>query len=95
MARMLGFSEEEKHQVRLAQESARGGVVRGVFSLPSRLVGGIPHTAASHESPLPARIENQVHGNNIHCCKLPPFRFFSHPCCDVIVVCHIVLHQML
>jgi len=42
MVRMLGFSEEEKQRIGLAQQGAAGkGVVRGVLGFPGRLVGGI------------------------------------------------------
>ncbi|KAK9068323.1 hypothetical protein SSX86_012434 [Deinandra increscens subsp. villosa] len=41
MVRMLGFSEEEKQRIGVAQQGAGKGVVRGVFGLPGRLVGGI------------------------------------------------------
>nr|GEX39281.1 hypothetical protein [Tanacetum cinerariifolium] len=41
MVRMLGFSEEEKQRIGVAQQGAGRGVVRGVFGLPGRLVGGI------------------------------------------------------
>ncbi|KAL2892103.1 Golgin candidate 4 [Bienertia sinuspersici] len=41
MARMLGFSDEDKQRVGVAQQGAGKGVVRGVLGLPGRLVGGI------------------------------------------------------
>ncbi|KAI7735327.1 hypothetical protein M8C21_029744 [Ambrosia artemisiifolia] len=41
MVRMLGFSEEDKQRIGVAQQGAGKGVVRGVFGLPGRLVGGI------------------------------------------------------
>ncbi|MQL93709.1 hypothetical protein Taro_026355 [Colocasia esculenta] len=41
MVRMLGFSEEDKQRIGLAQQAARKGVVRGVLGFPGRLVGGI------------------------------------------------------
>ncbi|XP_062195844.1 golgin candidate 4-like isoform X2 [Phragmites australis] len=41
IVRMLGFSEEDKQRIGLAQNSAGKGVVRGVLGLPGRLVGGI------------------------------------------------------
>ncbi|EFH58311.1 hypothetical protein ARALYDRAFT_483764 [Arabidopsis lyrata subsp. lyrata] len=42
MVRMLGFSEEDKQRIGLAQQGAAGkGVVRGVLGFPGRLVGGI------------------------------------------------------
>ncbi|XP_020538477.1 golgin candidate 3 isoform X2 [Jatropha curcas] len=40
MVRMLGFSEEDKQRIGVAQQGGRG-VVRGVLGLPGRLVGGI------------------------------------------------------
>ncbi|KAM1019311.1 hypothetical protein ACFX2C_040834 [Malus domestica] len=40
MARMLGFSDEDKQRIGVSQGAGKG-VVRGVFSLPGRLVGGI------------------------------------------------------
>ncbi|KAL6496821.1 hypothetical protein OROHE_027303 [Orobanche hederae] len=41
MVRMLGFSEEEKQRIGVAQQGAGKGVVRGVLGFPGRLVGGI------------------------------------------------------
>ncbi|XP_042465532.1 golgin candidate 4-like isoform X1 [Zingiber officinale] len=41
MARMLGFSDEDKQRIGIAQHAAGKGVVRGVLGLPGRLVGGI------------------------------------------------------
>lgn len=39
---MLGFSEEDKQRIGLAQQGPAGkGVVRGVLGFPGRLVGGI------------------------------------------------------
>ncbi|XP_021808006.1 golgin candidate 4 isoform X1 [Prunus avium] len=40
MARMLGFSDEDKQRIGVSQGAGKG-VVRGVFGLPGRLVGGI------------------------------------------------------
>jgi hypothetical protein len=52
MVRMLGFSEEDKQRIGVAQTTAGKGVVRGVLGLPGKLVGGIlggpqPSTQAS------------------------------------------------
>lgn len=41
MVRMLGFSEEDKQRIGVAQQGTGKGVVRGVLGLPGRLVGGI------------------------------------------------------
>ncbi|KAK3194704.1 hypothetical protein Dsin_026014 [Dipteronia sinensis] len=41
MARMLGFSDEDKQRIGIAQQGTGKGVVRGVLGLPGRLVGGI------------------------------------------------------
>ncbi|XP_059651318.1 golgin candidate 4-like isoform X2 [Cornus florida] len=41
MVRMLGFSDEEKQRIGVAQQGNGRGVVRGVLGLPGRLVGGI------------------------------------------------------
>ncbi|PIA34302.1 hypothetical protein AQUCO_03800117v1 [Aquilegia coerulea] len=41
MVRMLGFSEEDKQRIGVAQQGSGKGVVRGVLGLPGRLVGGI------------------------------------------------------
>lgn len=41
MVRMLGFSDEDKQRIGIAQQGAGKGVVRGVLGLPGRLVGGI------------------------------------------------------
>ena len=59
MVRMLGFSEEEKQRIGLAQQVAGKGVVRGVLGLPGRLVGGIMG-GSSHETPSGAPSDNQV-----------------------------------
>ncbi|KAJ6710396.1 VESICLE TETHERING-LIKE PROTEIN putative-RELATED [Salix koriyanagi] len=40
MVRMLGFSDEDKQRIGVAQLGGKG-VVRGVLGLPGRLVGGI------------------------------------------------------
>jgi hypothetical protein len=37
---MLGFSDEDKQRIGVAQQGGKG-VVRGVLGLPGRLVGGI------------------------------------------------------
>ncbi|KAF3341959.1 golgin candidate 4-like protein [Carex littledalei] len=52
MVRMLGFSEEDKQRIGVAQTTAGKGMVRGVLGLPGKLVGGIlggshPSTQAS------------------------------------------------
>ncbi|TYG40869.1 hypothetical protein ES288_D12G128500v1 [Gossypium darwinii] len=41
MVRMLGFSDEDKQRIGIAQQGTGKGVVRGVLGLPGRLVGGI------------------------------------------------------
>ncbi|XWS76950.1 hypothetical protein CRYUN_Cryun01aG0221900 [Craigia yunnanensis] len=41
MVRMLGFSDEDKQRIGVAQQGAGKGVVRGVLGLPGRLVGGV------------------------------------------------------
>ncbi|KAL6585807.1 hypothetical protein OROMI_002451 [Orobanche minor] len=41
MVRMLGFSEEDKQRIGVAQQGAGKGIVRGVLGFPGRLVGGI------------------------------------------------------
>ncbi|OIT07370.1 PREDICTED: golgin candidate 4 isoform X3 [Nicotiana attenuata] len=56
MARMLGFSDEDKQKIGMAQQGSGKGVVRGVLGLPGRLVGGIlggssaPSSTASDQS---------------------------------------------
>lgn len=56
MVRMLGFSDEDKQRIGVAQQGSGKGVVRGVFGLPGRLVGGIlggssaPSTTTSDQS---------------------------------------------
>jgi len=50
MVRMLGFSEEDKQRIGLAQNNAGKGVVRGVLGLPGRLVGGIVGGGSSGKS---------------------------------------------
>ncbi|CAN4111521.1 unnamed protein product [Withania somnifera] len=56
MVRMLGFSDEDKQRIGMAQQGSSKGVVRGVLGLPGRLVGGIlsgnsaPSNTASDQS---------------------------------------------
>ncbi|KAJ3709364.1 hypothetical protein LUZ61_013069 [Rhynchospora tenuis] len=52
MVRMLGFSEEDKQRIGVAQTTAGKGVVRGVLGLPGKLVGGI--LGGSHPSTHPS-----------------------------------------
>lgn len=59
MVRMLGFSDEDKQRIGVAQQGAGKGVVRGVLGLPGRLVGGILG-GGSAGSPLNMASENQV-----------------------------------
>ncbi|KAI3703184.1 hypothetical protein L1987_73082 [Smallanthus sonchifolius] len=54
MVRMLGFSEEEKQRIGVAQQGAGKGVVRGVFGLPGRLVGGILGGSPTENLPIAA-----------------------------------------
>lgn len=58
MVRMLGFSEEDKQRIGVAQHGAGKGVVRGVLGLPGRLVGGILG-GGSAESAATTASENQ------------------------------------
>ena len=58
MVRMLGFSEEDKQRIGMAQQGAGKGVVRGVLGLPGRLVGGILGGSSAEASHGPS--ENQV-----------------------------------
>lgn len=61
MVRMLGFSEDEKQRIGVAQQGAAGkSVVRGVFGLPGRLVGGMLSGASSDTSANMAAADNQV-----------------------------------
>lgn len=63
MVRMLGFSEEDKRRVGMAQQNARGGgMVRSVFGVPGRIVGGILGSSDSETSSRAAPGENQVCG---------------------------------
>lgn len=59
MARMLGFSDEDKKRIGVAQQGSGKGVVRGVLGLPGRLVGGILG-GGSAESPANAASDNHV-----------------------------------
>lgn len=58
MVRMLGFSEEDKQRIGMAQQG-RKGVVRGVLGLPGRLVGGI--LGGGSEAHANMASDNQVH----------------------------------
>lgn len=81
MVRMLGFSDEDKQRIGVAQQVAGKGVVRGVLGLPGRLVGGILGGASS-ETLSNMTSENQV---TLFC-----FFFF---CIDFIYCC--ILHSSL
>jgi hypothetical protein len=59
MVRMLGFSDEDKQRIGIAQQGASNGVIRGVFRLPGRLVGGILG-GSSTEAAANAGTDNQV-----------------------------------
>ncbi|XP_024391625.1 uncharacterized protein [Physcomitrium patens] len=60
MVRMLGFSEEDKRRVGVAQQSARGGgMVRSVFGMPGRIVGGILGGSESDPYARPTPGDNQ------------------------------------
>lgn len=59
IVRMLGFSDEDKQRIGVAQQGAGKGVVRGVFGLPGRLVGGILG-GSSTEAAANAGSDNQV-----------------------------------
>lgn len=58
MVRMLGFSDEDKQRIGVAQQGASKGVVRGVLGIPGRLVGGILG-GGSAGSPANAASDNQ------------------------------------
>ncbi|XP_045790346.1 golgin candidate 3-like isoform X1 [Trifolium pratense] len=58
MVRMLGFSDEDKQRIGVAQQGASKGVVRGVLGLPGRLVGGILGGSSS-EAAANAGSDNQ------------------------------------
>jgi len=60
MVRMLGFSEEDKQRIGVAQQGPGKGVVRGVLGLPGRLVGGILGGVGSTESAAYVGSDNQV-----------------------------------
>lgn len=51
MVRMLGFSDEDKRRIGLAQQASGKTAVRGVLGLPGRLVGGILGGRSSEVSP--------------------------------------------
>ncbi|CAI9764861.1 unnamed protein product [Fraxinus pennsylvanica] len=62
MVRMLGFSDEDKQRIGVAQQGAGKGVVRGVLGLPGRLVGGIMG-GGSAEAPTTMASEDQSFAN--------------------------------
>nr|KYP47607.1 hypothetical protein KK1_030713 [Cajanus cajan] len=59
MVRMLGFSNEDKQRIGVAQQGPGKGVVRGVLGLPGRLVGGILGGSGSTESAVNMGADNQ------------------------------------
>ncbi|CAN1237482.1 Golgin candidate 4 [Linum grandiflorum] len=60
MVRMLGFTDEDKQRIGVAQQGGKG-VVRGVLGLPGRLVGGILG-GGSADANANAASENQICG---------------------------------
>ncbi|XP_022865802.1 golgin candidate 4-like isoform X2 [Olea europaea var. sylvestris] len=62
IVRMLGFSDEDKQRIGIAQQGAGKGVVRGVLGLPGRLVGGIMG-GGSAEAPTTMASEDQSFAN--------------------------------
>ncbi|XP_050237693.1 golgin candidate 4 [Mercurialis annua] len=56
MVRMLGFTDEDKQRIGASQQGGRG-VVRGVFGLPGRIVGGI--LGGNSDAQANAASENQ------------------------------------
>ncbi|RDX75026.1 Golgin candidate 4, partial [Mucuna pruriens] len=59
MVRMLGFSNEDKQRIGVAQQGPGKGVVRGVLGLPGRLVGGILGGSDSTDSAANVGADNQ------------------------------------
>ncbi|KAL0714957.1 hypothetical protein Bca4012_021936 [Brassica carinata] len=59
MVRMLGFSEEDKERIGVAQQGGGKGVVRGVLGLPGRFVGGILGGKSAGSHPNAAASDNQ------------------------------------
>lgn len=59
MSRMLGFAEEDKQAIGLAQQGAGKGVVRGVLGLPGRMVGGLLKTGSSPSVISLSQTDNQ------------------------------------
>ncbi|XP_010544775.1 PREDICTED: golgin candidate 4 [Tarenaya hassleriana] len=59
MVRMLGFSEEDKQRIGMAQQGTGKGVVRGVLGLPGRLVGGILGGGGSADAHSNTASDNQ------------------------------------
>lgn len=79
MVRMLGFTDEDKQRIGVAQHGAGKGVVRGVLGLPGRLVGGILG-GSSTEAQSSVASENQVNVMNLqmHHNFSQKFELFSH-----------------
>ncbi|KAF8108521.1 hypothetical protein N665_0108s0056 [Sinapis alba] len=59
MVRMLGFSEEDKERIGVAQQGGGKGVVRGVLGFPGRFVGGIMGGKSAGSHPNAAASDNQ------------------------------------
>ena len=59
MARMLGFSDEEKRSIGVAQQGGKS-MVRGVLGLPGRVVGGLLKTDSSSPTAASLQTDNQV-----------------------------------
>ena len=75
MVRMLGFSDEDKQRIGIAQQGGKG-VVRGVLGLPGRLVGGILGSGSS-EASSNMKSEDQA------CLHLFAMILFNSYCMDV------------
>ncbi|KAK6153220.1 hypothetical protein DH2020_012859 [Rehmannia glutinosa] len=69
MVRMLGFSDEDKQRIGVAQQGAGKGVVRGVLGLPGRLVGGIlgSGTAGGHATMASDNQESEKQAWTLFC----------------------------
>lgn len=83
MVRMLGFSDEDKQRVGVAQQGAGKSVVRGVLGIPGRFVGGIIGSRAPEES------HSDVASDQVISCQQPCYILSLSLSIDFFPVLHV------
>lgn len=85
MVRMLGFTDEDKQKIGVAQQGAGKGVVRGVLGLPGRLVGGIMGGSPAGSSACTAS-DNQAISFKLTIQSLV-YMYCNYCCCGLFLPC--------